>query len=116
MESNVIVEPGSGNIFTDLGYPDAQEALTKSRLAQRIALLLEAQKLKQADAAILLGIDQPKISKLICGQLKDFSIDRLFRFLSALNQDIEIIIKPRRRTKQYGSIKVTEQTKKTSRS
>jgi predicted XRE-type DNA-binding protein len=93
MSDKVEIEEGSGNVFADLDYPNAEEAFTKSRLAQRIAELIERQGVSQAKAGELLGIDQPKVSKLLRGQLKDFSTDRLFRFLNALNQDIEIVIK-----------------------
>jgi predicted XRE-type DNA-binding protein len=93
MTENIDVEESSGNVFADLGYPNPQEALAKARLAQRIAELIEEQNLTQVQAAVLLGIDQPKVSKLIRGQLREFSTDRLFRFLNALDQDIEIVIK-----------------------
>ncbi len=105
-KKDMAVEKSSGNVFADLGYPDAEEALAKSRLAQRIAEIIEKQNITQAQAASLLGIDQPKISKLLRGQLKDFSTDRLFRFLNALHQDVEIIIreKPRTRSKAVLSV------------
>lgn len=95
MMENIDVEESSGNVFADLGYPNPQEALAKARLAQRIAELIDEKNLTQVQAAVLLGIDQPKVSKLIRGQLREFSTDRLFRFLNALDQDIEIVIKPK---------------------
>lgn len=106
MTKSTDVEESSGNVFADLGYPNPQEALAKARLAQRIAELLEAQNLTQAQAAVLLGIDQPKVSKLIRGQLKEFSTDRLFRFLNALDQDIEIVIKQKSATRQQPILSV----------
>ncbi len=92
------VTESSGNVFADLGLPDAEEALAKARLAQRIAAVIEKKKLTQVQAANLLRIDQPKISALLRGRLTGFSTERLFRFLNALDQDIEIVIreKPRR--------------------
>ncbi len=93
MSDEITVEEGSGNVFADLGYPNAEEMLAKSRLAQRIAEIIEKQNITQVQAASLLGIDQPKISKLIRGQLREFSTDRLFRFLNALNQDVEIVVR-----------------------
>jgi predicted XRE-type DNA-binding protein len=99
MTENIDVEESSGNVFADLGYPNSQEALAKARLAQRIAELIEEQNLTQVQAAVLLGIDQPKVSKLIRGQLREFSTDRLFRFLNALDQDIEIVIKRKSATR-----------------
>jgi len=100
------VEESSGNVFADLGYPDAVEALAKSRLAQRIGEIIEKQNLTQVQAASLLGIDQPKISKLMRGQLREFSTDRLFRFLNALNQDIEIVVREKPRTRQQATLSV----------
>ncbi len=104
--NDITVEKSSGNVFTDLGYPNAEEALAKSRLAQRISEIIERQNLTQTEAASILGIDQPKISKLIRGQLREFSTDRLFRFLNSLNQDIEILVKPKTSRKKPAAIRV----------
>jgi predicted XRE-type DNA-binding protein len=91
------VTAGSGNVFSDLGLPDATEALAKTRLAQRIADVIGERRLTQTQAAHVLGIDQPKVSALLCGRLTGFSTDRLFRFLNALDQDIEIVIREKPR-------------------
>ncbi len=106
MTQEIAVEESSGNVFADLGYPNPQDALAKSRLAQRIAELLEEQHLTQVEAATLLGIDQPKVSKLLRGQLREFSTDRLFRFLNALNQDVEIVIRQKPRIRQQATVSV----------
>jgi predicted XRE-type DNA-binding protein len=106
MTKNSEVEESSGNVFADMGYPNPEEALVKSRLAQRIAELIEEQNLTQVQAAVLLGIDQPKVSKLIRGQLREFSTDRLFRFLNALHQDVEIVIRQKPRTRQQATLSV----------
>ena len=106
MTKEIAVEESSGNVFADLGYPNPQDALAKSRLAQRISELLEEQHLTQVEAATLLGIDQPKISKLLRGQLREFSTDRLFRFLNALNQDVEIVIRQKPGTRQQATVSV----------
>ena len=89
MSDDITVEKSSGNVFADLGYPDSEEALAKSSLAQRLAELIERQTLTQIQAASILGIDQPKLSKLVHGQSREFSTDRLFRFLNVLDQEIE---------------------------
>lgn len=88
----VAFEVGSGNVFADLGLPDAEERQTKARLAAQIADLLADT--TQKEAAALLGIDQPKVSKLLRGQLRGFSTDRLMGFLTLLGQNIEIRISP----------------------
>lgn len=87
---------GTGNIFADLGMPDAVERQTKTRLAMAINALLKERKLKQAEAAALLGIPQPKVSALVNYRLDGFSVERLMAFLTGLDQDVEIMIRPSR--------------------
>jgi predicted XRE-type DNA-binding protein len=89
------IQASSGNVFADLAVPDADEALAKAELARRICALLSERKLTQARAAAVLGVDQPKVSALIRGKLDGFSTERLFRFLNALGQDVEIVVRPR---------------------
>lgn len=91
-------EMGSENVFADLDMPDAEEKLAKAELAFKINQLIKQKKLKQAQAAKLLGVDQTKISLLNRGRLAAFSIERLLKYLNALDQDVEIVIKPHRTT------------------
>jgi predicted XRE-type DNA-binding protein len=84
---------GSDNIFADLGLENAEEMLIKAKLARQIYLYSTDRQLSQTEAANILGIDQPKVSNLINGKLASFSIERLFRFLNALDRDVEITIK-----------------------
>lgn len=93
-KSNAKITGSSGNVFADLGLPDAEECLLKAELARQISGIMKRKNLKQKDAADLLGIDQPKISALSCGKLTGFSIERLLRFFVILNHDIFITIKP----------------------
>ncbi|AUB79811.1 helix-turn-helix domain-containing protein [Candidatus Thiodictyon syntrophicum] len=79
-EHDIPVQASSGNVFSDLGRPDAEEALARVRLAQQIAEVIERKDLSQIEAAALMGIDQPKVSALMRGRLSGFSTDRLFRF------------------------------------
>src|SRR3954463_2286956 len=85
---------GSTNIFADLGRPDAEEAFAKMKLAYEISTLIKSAGWTQAQAAKKLGIDQPKISALLRGRLAGFSIERLFKFLNQLGQDIQITVSP----------------------
>jgi len=87
----------SGNVFADLGFPDAGERQTKVRLALAINDVLKRRGLSQGKAAELLGINQPKVSALTRGRLAGFSLDRLVRFLVLLGSDVEIVVKPRAR-------------------
>lgn len=83
----------SGNVFADLDLPDAEERLAKADLAIQIDHIIRRKKLTQEQAAKILRVSQPKVSALLHGKLAGFSIDRLFKFLMALGQDIEIRIK-----------------------
>ena len=85
---------GSDNIFADLGIPNPEEALAKSKIVMKIDALIKKKKLTQAQAAKLLKISQPKVSLLLRGYLTDFSLERLIRFLNDLGQDVVISIKP----------------------
>ena len=95
-------EKSSGNVFCDLGFPNADEMLAKAKLARQIGKLIKRRGLSQGDAAALLKIDQPKVSALINGRLTAFSTERLMRFLKALGQDVRIVVRagPHRRPAQ----------------
>jgi|SRR5688572_15823309 predicted XRE-type DNA-binding protein len=88
------VVEGSGNVFADIGVPNPDEALAKAELARKIGAIIAERGLTQIQAAATLGIDQPKVSALLRGQLRGFSSDRLFRFLNALGRDVEIVVRP----------------------
>ncbi len=96
----------SGNVFADLRVADAEDALVKAEMAHTISSIIAKRHLTQREAARLLGIDQPKISALVRGRLTGFSIDRLLRFLVALDRDVEIIIRPRLRRRSGGRVNV----------
>jgi predicted XRE-type DNA-binding protein len=89
-------ETGSRNVFQDIGVPNAEEHLVKAQLVFKIDTILKERGLKQIDAAELFGIRQPDISKMLRGDFRQFSVERLLRFLVALNQDVEIVVKPHR--------------------
>jgi len=85
----------SGNVFADLGLPDAVELHTKTRLCAALNLIIERQHLTQAEVATALGINQPKVSALLHYKLEGFSVERLMHFLVALGQDVVIHVKAR---------------------
>jgi predicted XRE-type DNA-binding protein len=87
---------GTGNIFADLGLPDAAERHTKTRLAIAINRIIKEQRLKQIDAAGLLGVPQPKVSALVNYRLDGFSVEKLMDFIVALGRDVEIVVRPKR--------------------
>ena len=88
------VEPSSGNVFADGGLPGAEEHLLKAQLVIRIDDIIRARKLTQSAAGKLLGIGQPDLSKILRGGFRDVSVERLLRFLSALDQKVEIVVTP----------------------
>jgi predicted XRE-type DNA-binding protein len=97
---------GSDNVFGDLGFLDAPERQLKTRLALAVNELLKARKLKQREVAELLDIPQPKVSALKNYRLDQFSVERLMAFLTRLNQDVEITIRPRPSASGTGHISV----------
>jgi len=97
---------GTTNVFADLGYEDAGERQIKTRLALAVNEILKAGKLKQREIAVLLGIPQPKVSALKNYRLDHFSVERLMEFLTALNRDVEIMIRPRLNKRGTGRISV----------
>ena len=89
-------EVGSGNVFADLGLPNAEEHLVKAQLVFKIGGIMKQRGLKQAEAAARFGVRQPDVSKMLRGKFRQFSVERLLRFLVALNQDVEIVVRPHR--------------------
>jgi len=100
------VTPSSGNIFADLGFAEPEEELAKAQLASHIRRIIRRRRLTQVAAAALMGIDQPKVSALLNGRLANFSTDRLMRLLTALGQDVEIVVKERESDHERGRILV----------
>ncbi|MEN9708639.1 MAG: hypothetical protein RIQ68_1047 [Pseudomonadota bacterium] len=90
-------EISSGNIFADIGLPNPEEHLLKAQLVVKITELMKQRKLKQREAAELFSMTQPDVSKMLRGHFHQFSVERLMRFLVALDQNVEIVVRPRRR-------------------
>jgi predicted XRE-type DNA-binding protein len=97
---------GGGNVFADLGSPDAKERQTKLRLAYVLNTILDEQHLAQAAAAARLGLNQPKVSALRNYKLEGFSVERLMTLLNALDQDVEIVIRAKPRSRAAARISV----------
>ena len=97
---------GSGNVFADLGYADAEERQTKLRLAHAINDIIGEGQLTQTAAAARLGVGQPKISALANYRLAGFSVERLMGFLTALDRDIEIVIRKKPKSRAAARISV----------
>ncbi len=99
-------EESSGNVFADLGLPDAEERLVKATLALEIGRIIKARKLTQQAAAKLMGIDQPKVSHVLTGRLAGYSTERLMGFLTALGRDVEIVVRTPPRRRRQGRLRV----------
>jgi predicted XRE-type DNA-binding protein len=102
----VAAERSSGNVFADLGLPNAEDRLAKAELARKVSEIIVARRLTQTEAAELLGVDQPKISALVRGRLQGFSLERLMRFLNVLGRDVEIVVKPKARGRRHAVLSV----------
>jgi predicted XRE-type DNA-binding protein len=94
MASQISHEVSTSNVFEDIGLADAGEHLVKAKLVLKIDVLMRGRGLKQVEAAALLGVTQPDISKMLRGDFRQFSVERLMRFLVALGQDVEIAVRP----------------------
>ena len=97
---------GSGNVFADLGFADAEERQTKLTLTYALNTVIKQRRLTQAAAAERLGINQPKVSALRNYKLEGFSVERLMTLLNALDRDIEIVIRKKPRSRSSGRISV----------
>jgi predicted XRE-type DNA-binding protein len=106
MTKKIEAVEGSGNVFADIGLPNPEERLAKADLAIRITEAIRARRLTQTQAARLLKIDQPKISRLLRGQLSGFSTERLMHFLTLLGSDVEIIVRRAPRSRRQGHLRV----------
>jgi predicted XRE-type DNA-binding protein len=100
------VEQSSGNVFADLGLPNAEERLAKADLGLAIAREIEARRLTQGEAADLLGVAQPDVSNLMRGRLAGYSIERLTRLLNLLGRDVEIRVGRARTGAKRGHLRV----------
>ncbi len=105
-KSDETVTRGSGNVFADIGLAEAEEVLAKARIVEAIADLLAHQKMSQQEAGNLVRLTQPQISRLMRGDTREFSYERLMRVLTALGQDVEITIRKTRDPKKFGRVLV----------
>ena len=93
------------NVFAALDLPDADEWLAKAELARAIQKQIERRQLTQVQAAAALGGVQSDISNLARGRLAGYSMERLYRFLNALGQDVRIVVQPKPRTRRQATVR-----------
>ena len=87
--------PGTGNVFADIGVPDAETNFLKAQLVSRLDDAIRARGVTQTEAAKLMGIAQPDLSNILRGKFRGCSVERLLRFLAALGCEVEIVVRPR---------------------
>ena len=104
--TKAIVQRSSGNVFADLGLPNADARLAKAELARVIRAIVKGKNWTQRRAADVLGIAAPDVSDLMRGKLARFSQERLERFLNALDMDVDIRVRPRAPGKKQASVTV----------
>jgi len=97
----------SGNVFADLGLPQSEELLAKAALVHEIASIAKHRHMTQEETAHTLGTTQPKVSDLFAGRLEGFSMERLIRFLNALDRDVDIVVSQKPKSRKSATLKVT---------
>ena len=95
---------GSGNIFAELGLPNAEEHQLKAALVVQLKRLMAEREITQTEAAKMVDMKQPDLSKVLRGHFKLVSVEKLMRMLTAFDQDVEITIKPHRKRGEAGRI------------
>jgi predicted XRE-type DNA-binding protein len=106
MKKQIEVEKGSGNVFKDLGLPDAEELLIRAEMISEINRIVKDRDMKQIEVAQLVGMTQSEISLLLRGTVRRFSTERLMQVLNRLGRDIEIVIKPAPKRRLTGRVTV----------
>ena len=105
MKEEIMSTPSSGNVFADLGLPDAEELQAKAEIIGQIYKIREKRGLKQKEMAELMGVSQPKVSALLKGKVEGFTIERLIQLLTRLGCDVKVVIS-RSRTDTIGHLTV----------
>lgn len=92
VKAKAVIRRGSANVFADLGYVDAETHLIKAKLVSLLQTIIDERGLTQTNAAEVIGIGQPDVSRMLRGHFRDFSVERLMRFLTAFGCDVDIVI------------------------
>ena len=102
----ITIEESTGNVYTDLGRDDAKEMLVKAQLATKIGEIIKSRKWSQQQAADVLGLTQPKLSKMLRGQFRGISEAKMLDCLTRLGRNVQIVVSPARRTASAGHLAV----------
>ena len=101
------IEKSSGNVYADLGVPDAEEMLVKAKLSMKIAEIIRLQKMTQTQAAQVLGMPQPKLSNMLRGRFRGISETKMLECLTRLGRDVQIVVKPSSKARKIGRVSVS---------
>jgi predicted XRE-type DNA-binding protein len=107
IEDNIEFEIGSGNVFADIGFDNAEEMQFKSELVRQINQTIKSRELTSIQVKDLLNIDEPMLSNLSRGRLTELTIEHLFRYLNILGRDLEVVLKPPSTASSQGKLTVT---------
>ncbi len=105
-EAETAVFVGSDNVFADLGLPNPEERQAKAMVALHIEQLIQESRLTQSAAAQRMSLTQPDVSLIVRGRLKGFTLERLLQALLSLDQDVDIVIRPKRQATEAAHLKV----------
>ena len=104
MSRKIQFEVGSGNIFADIGLPDAETHFLKAQIVAEIYRLTKERKLTQVAAGKRMGITQPEVSRMFKGRFREYSVERLMTFLTSFGRDVEIVVRPHKKAGHTGRI------------
>lgn len=102
----VKIEKSTGNVYADLGMADADEMIVKAQLATKIGEIIKGRKWSQQQAAKVLGMTQPKLSKMLRGQFRGISEAKMLDCLARLGRNVQIVVGPARRATSAGRVAV----------
>ena len=100
------IEESAGDVYADLGMADANEMIVKAQLATKIGEIIKGRKWSQQQAAEVLGVTQPKLSKMLRGQFRGVSEAKMLDCLLRLGRDVQIVVGPARRAASSGQMAV----------
>jgi len=101
------IEKSRGNVYADLGVPDAEEMIVKAQLSSKIAEIIKLRKMTQTQAAQVLGMPQPKLSNMLRGRFRGISEAKMLECLTRLGRDVQIVVKPSSKVRKIGRISVS---------
>ena len=105
-KQDTTIRRGSKNVFADLRFPDADTHLLKTQLVSRVQDTMQDRKLTQTEAARITGVSQPDLSRMLKGQFRDVSVERIMRMLIKLGCKVDIVVKPQGRKRAFAAIRL----------